>query len=135
MRQTAARTGVQILVAAVATAAGFLGFVPTDSRGVAELGLIAGVGMLIAFVCTLTFLPAVITLFRPRGERAEVGFRWRRRSTGDRPAPTADPGRVRRAGGVGARLSPRLEFDSDPLHTKNPDTEAMRTLHDLMDNR
>ncbi len=30
-------------------------------------------------------------------------------------------------------LSPRLEFDSDPLHTKNPNTEAMRTLYDLMD--
>ena len=32
------------------------------------------------------------------------------------------------------RVSPRLEFDSDPLHTKNPNTEAMRTLYDLMDN-
>jgi hopanoid biosynthesis associated RND transporter like protein HpnN len=31
-------------------------------------------------------------------------------------------------------VSPRLEFDSDPLHTKDPNTEAMRTLYDLMDN-
>ncbi len=30
--------------------------------------------------------------------------------------------------------APRLRFDSDPLHTKNPNTEAMRTLYDLMDN-
>ena len=44
--------------------------------GVAELGLIAGVGMLIAFVCTLAFLPAAITLFRPRGEAGVVGFAW-----------------------------------------------------------
>jgi hopanoid biosynthesis associated RND transporter like protein HpnN len=29
-------------------------------------------------------------------------------------------------------LLPRLEFDIDPLHTKNPHTEAMRTLRDLM---
>ena len=68
MRQNAIRTGIQILVAACATSAGFLGFVPTDFSGVAELGLIAGVGMLIAFACTLGFLPAVITLCRPRGE-------------------------------------------------------------------
>ena len=34
---------------------------------------------------------------------------------------------------VAIALSPRLAFDSDPLHTKNPNTEAMRTLHDLMD--
>ena len=76
MRQNAIRTGDQILVAAIATSAGFLGFVPTDFSGVAELGLIAGVGMLIAFVCTLGFLPAVITLCRPRGEEAVVGFAW-----------------------------------------------------------
>src|SRR5262249_22994421 len=31
-------------------------------------------------------------------------------------------------------VSPRLGFDSDPLHTKDPTTEAMRTLYDLMDN-
>ena len=76
MRQNAVRTGDQILVAAIATSAGFLGFVPTSFSGVAELGLIAGVGMLIAFLCTLGFLPAIITLCRPRGEEAVVGFSW-----------------------------------------------------------
>jgi hopanoid biosynthesis associated RND transporter like protein HpnN len=30
-------------------------------------------------------------------------------------------------------LLPRLSFDSDPLHTKDPHTEAMRTLYDLME--
>jgi hopanoid biosynthesis associated RND transporter like protein HpnN len=133
MRQNAHRTGIQILVAACATAAGFLGFVPTDFSGVAELGLIAGVGMLIAFVCTLGFLPAVITLCRPRGERAVVGF------AGLAPL---DPliARHRRPilivfgvlAVVAIGLAPRLQFDSDPLHTKNPNTEAMRTLYDLM---
>ena len=34
---------------------------------------------------------------------------------------------------LGVVLLPRLRFDSDPLHTKNPNTEAMRTLYDLMD--
>jgi len=38
----------------------------------------AGVGMLIAFLCTMTFLPAAISLFRPHGETAEVGFHWAR---------------------------------------------------------
>src|SRR5208337_3240759 len=31
-------------------------------------------------------------------------------------------------------VSPRLTFDSDPLDTKNPNTEAMRTLRDLINN-
>ncbi len=76
MSETARRVGVQILIAALATAAGFLAFVPTAFSGVAELGLIAGAGMIMAFICTLGFLPAAITLFRPRGETAEVGFAW-----------------------------------------------------------
>ena len=48
--ETARRAGGQILVAAGATAAGFYAFVPTSFSGVAELGLIAGTGMLVAFM-------------------------------------------------------------------------------------
>ncbi len=133
LQGTAHRVGPQILVAATATAAGFLAFVPTDFSGVAELGLIAGVGMLIAFASTMVFLPALLTLFRPRGERGEVGFRW-----GD-PVEAAlfrarwpVLGVFAAVAILGAVLLPRLIFDSDPLHTKNPNTEAMRTLQDLM---
>ncbi|MBS0561491.1 MAG: MMPL family transporter [Proteobacteria bacterium] len=135
LMETGRRSGTQILVAAAATAAGFLAFVPTDFRGVAELGLIAGVGMLIAFACTLTFLPAMIALFRPRAEAAEIGFRW---------AAPLDPLVVRHRTPilaafaalalVGLACAPRLTFDADPLHTKDPTTEAMRTLQDLIAN-
>jgi hopanoid biosynthesis associated RND transporter like protein HpnN len=135
MTATARRVGVQILIAALATAAGFLAFVPTAFSGVAELGLIAGAGMIMAFICTLGFLPAAITVFRPRGEAAEVGFAF---------AARIDPRLVRRRRAVltgfallavaAIALSPRLKFDSDPLDTKNPNTEAMRTLRDLINN-
>ena len=135
MRATAAQAGDQILIAALATAAGFLAFVPTDFSGVAELGLIAGFGMLIAFGCTIGFLPAAITLFRPRDEPAEVGFVFARRLD-----PLVERHR-RPILGVfvvlavaAAGLSPLLQFDSDPLNTKNPNTEAMRTLRDLIAN-
>jgi hopanoid biosynthesis associated RND transporter like protein HpnN len=134
LRQTGQRVGVQILVASLATAAGFLAFTPTAFRGVAELGLIAGVGMLIAFACTMIFLPAALTLCRPRAERSAIGFTWAR------PLDAV----VRRhrfpllaiftvLAIAGIVLLPHLNFDSDPLHTKNPNTEAMRTLYDLMD--
>lgn len=132
---TGRRAGVQILVAAAATAAGFLAFVPTDFSGVAELGLIAGAGMLIAFACTLVFLPAALVLFRPRAAAQEVGFAW---------AAPLDRTLARRrwlvlalagvAAGFGLASLPRLTFDSDPLHLKNASTEAMRTLADLAAN-
>lgn len=34
-------------------------------------------------------------------------------------------------GSTGLFLLPQLRFDADPLHTKDPNTEAMRTLYDL----
>ena len=36
--------------------------------------------------------------------------------------------------GLAISVAPRMTFDSNPLHTKNPNTEAMRTLRDLIDN-
>jgi uncharacterized protein len=130
---TAGRVGPQVLVAAAATACGFLAFVPTDFAGVAELGLIAGVGMLIAFACTLVFLPACLALCRPGAEARGVGFAW-----GDAAEARLLRARLPILAGfgllalVGAVLLPHLAFDSDPLHTKDPTTEAMRTLQDLM---
>jgi hopanoid biosynthesis associated RND transporter like protein HpnN len=130
---TARHAGAQILVAAAATASGFLAFVPTDFNGVAELGLIAGIGMLIAFVCTVTFLPALLGLTRPVEGKAEAGMAI--------ALPLDAAVRRGRIGIVsvfaaiavlGVACLPRITFDSDPLHTKNPNTEAMRTLHDLM---
>ncbi len=132
LRVTAARAGVQILVASGATAAGFLAFVPTDFVGVAELGWIAGVGMLIAFATTMLFLPACLALFQPSVAAGEVGFAWAV------PLDTALHRHRRPVLGVftvlavaGAWGVPHLVFDSDPLHTKDPTTEAMRTLTDL----
>jgi hypothetical protein len=135
MRQNARRVGGQILVAASATSAGFLAFVPTSFIGVAELGLIAGAGMLIAFACTMTFLPAAITLCRPPGEGRLVGFTW---------AAPLDPLVAHRRRPIlvvaavlavlAAAVSPQLQFDSDPLDTQNPHTEPMETLRDLLNN-
>jgi len=132
---TGGRVGRQVGIAGLAIAAGFLAFVPTSFRGVAELGLIAGVGMLIALLCTLTFLPAALALFRPEGEVAEIGF------LGLAPLDRFF-GRLRlpilAVFGLlflaGAGLTQKLGFDSNTLHTKPQNSEAMRTLLHLLDN-
>src|SRR5215470_6610740 len=51
--QAAEKIGVPQTLAAAAVAAGFLSFLPTDYRGVSELGAIAGVGMLIAYITSI----------------------------------------------------------------------------------
>jgi hopanoid biosynthesis associated RND transporter like protein HpnN len=90
VQATAREAGGQIALAAAATACGFLAFAPTSFLGVAELGIIAGTGMIIAFVCTVTILPAAIVLFGVRDAAVEVALAG---------GAAADPGIVR---GVGA---------------------------------
>ena len=133
LMMTGRETGVQILIAALATSAGFLAFTPTAFVGVAQLGLIAGFGMLIAFACTLTILPAMLMLCRPKPHAGEVGFAWARPLDGlirRRRKPIIAAFCVLAL--IGAACVPLLRFDGDPLHTKNPDAESMRTLHLLM---
>ena len=72
--QAAEKIGVPLTLAAAAVAAGFLSFLPTDYRGVSELGAIAGVGMLIAYVTSITVLPALIAVLNPPGEAEPIGY-------------------------------------------------------------
>jgi hopanoid biosynthesis associated RND transporter like protein HpnN len=133
LRATGASIGGPLAVAAAAAAVGFFSFVPTDYTGVSDLGLIAGVGMLLALILNLTLLPALLTILRPRGERRPIGFAG---------AAPLDLFLVRRRRGVIVASSilalgcvavlPRLSFDFNPLHLQNPQEEAVSTLHDLM---
>jgi len=72
---TAKYVGAPLTLAATATAAGFLSFLPTEYRGLSELGLLAGVGMLVAYATSITVIPALLMLLKPPGEPAEMGFK------------------------------------------------------------
>jgi uncharacterized protein len=133
LRRAAAGIGGPLAVAATATSVGFLSFVPTDYSGVSDLGLIAGVGMIVALLLNITLLPALLVLLRPAGERYPVGFAR---------AAAADEFLLRRRRGVmavAALLAVAglgslwwLRFDFNPLHLQNPHEEAVSTLFDLM---
>jgi uncharacterized protein len=72
--QAGRRAGAPLTLAALATAAGFLSFLPTVYRGLSELGLIAGVGMLIAFFTSITLLPALLDRLKPPSEPYQLGY-------------------------------------------------------------
>ncbi|HMJ44211.1 MAG TPA: MMPL family transporter [Pseudolabrys sp.] len=132
--RAAEKVGVPLTLAAAAVAAGFLSFLPTDYRGVSELGQIAGVGMLVAFITSVTVLPALITVLNPSGEPEHIGYRFL--------APVDRFLQVHRlavVGGtvavavLGAPLLYFLSFDFDPIHLRSPKTESISTLLDLGD--
>jgi hopanoid biosynthesis associated RND transporter like protein HpnN len=133
MSRTATIIALPLAMAAGSTSLGFFSFIPTSYRGVAELGTIAGAGMLIAFAFTILLLPALLTLFKPPAEPENVGFRWaapidaflmaRRKQITIIVAVTAI---------IALGLASQVKFDFDPLDLKDPHTESVSTLFDLM---
>ena len=122
-----------LTLAAAATAAGFYSFLPTDYRGVSELGLIAGNGMLIAFITSITVLPALLMLLRPPPEHEPIGYR--ELAPVDRfMARHRKPILVLTALGVmaGLPLFQYLNFDFNPLNLRSAKVESVATLLELM---
>ncbi len=132
LRRTATGVGGPLAVAAAATSVGFFSFVPTDYTGVSDLGLIAGVGMLIALALNLSLLPALLTLLKPRAEKRAVGFLrlapLNRMLVERRTAVLALSGFIAIAA---AAALPWLRFDFNPLDLQNQHTEAMQVLNEL----
>ena len=133
LRGTALTIGPSLVLAAGATAIGFLSFVPTRYTGIQALGWIAGAGMIIAIALNFLLLPGLLTLLRPRGEPEPIGFR--------RAAPLDRWLIEKRRWVIAAAvvlavgcvaLSPRIAFDFDPLNLKDPKSESVSTARDLM---
>jgi uncharacterized protein len=76
LRSAATIAGRPLTLAAAATAVGFMSFLPTSYRGLSELGQIAGTGMIVAFIISITFLPALLFRLKPPGEPHPIGFKF-----------------------------------------------------------
>jgi hopanoid biosynthesis associated RND transporter like protein HpnN len=130
---TARALALPLTLAAAATAFGFLAFLPTAYRGVAELGQIAGVGILcVALPACLTVLPALIRISDPPAGMLAPGYPWlagidHALQTHRKTVLAVTLALVL----AGIPLLWRLEFDFDPLHLKNPGSESMATLASL----
>ena len=133
LQATARGVGGPLLLAAASIAAAFYSFLPTAYVGLSELGLIAGTGMIIALVTTVTLLPALIAALKPAGESAPVGFAAL--------APLDHFLERRRNWIVGATLAAvilglpllkDLRFDFNPLNLRSKQVESVATLLDLM---
>ncbi len=65
LQATARGVAGPLLLAAASIAAAFYSFLPTAYVGLSELGLIAGTGMIVAFLTTVTLLPALLSVLKP----------------------------------------------------------------------
>jgi hopanoid biosynthesis associated RND transporter like protein HpnN len=127
--------GIPLALAAAATAAGFFSFLPTTYTGVAELGKVAGIGMIVAFLLSITMLPAMLMLLNPPGEVEDVGFKSLGRLDDFMTRHRRNVLRIAAgAGVVSMGLMAFVQFDSNPLDLRSPKVESVSTLFDLMQN-
>lgn len=128
--------GQALLICAITTAIGFYAFIPTTYRGVAELGIISGTGMLISFVVTMTLLPALQKFFPiPTNKQTS-------------PTSTLKPiNRILDFAGRSQKLiltgtviaviaaviiTPQIRFDYNLLNMNNPRAESVITFQELL---
>ncbi|HEX5066586.1 MAG TPA: MMPL family transporter, partial [Myxococcota bacterium] len=127
--------GTSLALSATTTAIGFFAFVGTEFVGVAELGVISGAGTLISFVCTITLLPALLSL--SSSARASVPFGDAVWTTRIVDLPVRHPRAVRIAALVltigSVLVLPRARFDNNPLNVRDPKSESVRALSDLLE--
>jgi uncharacterized protein len=122
--------GWPLVAILLTTVLAFLAFTPTDFIGMAQLGVIASGGVFIAFMASLTLIPAVLSLLR-RPEAGSPGLV----SAGAMRSPAAERRlTLLRAASTGAVLVlavaavfalPHVRFDGDPVNLKDPSSAAV----------
>ncbi|PQA85500.1 MMPL family transporter [Hyphococcus luteus] len=132
LRRTVHEVGPALTLAAPTTALAFLSFVPTRFDGIAQLGIIAGAGVVIAFLVTVTFAPAALFLFRKQPRAAGHGavravFNWISNHSGPIAGATV-------VFGVAALfLMPQVRFDADQMALRNPKAQSVVGFNYLFD--
>jgi hopanoid biosynthesis associated RND transporter like protein HpnN len=130
--EAAGRVGVPLTLAAAAAAVGFLSFTPTAYTGLAQLGKIAGCGMIIAYLASFTLLPALLAAVSPPEEPKPLGqpalapvdnFLKRRRILV--VALTS----ILAIAGLPALV--KLQFDFNPVHLQSRSSQAVSTFLQL----
>ncbi|MBJ19842.1 MAG: hypothetical protein CL933_10535 [Deltaproteobacteria bacterium] len=127
--------GASLVLCGFTTAIGFLVFWPTEYRGVAELGAIAGAGMFIILFLTLTLFPALMLSWLqipddfvvPAPARIDQGIALRLART-----PRSICGIAAAATIASIPLLLQLRFDAHVIEMRDPDTPSVQAFRDLL---
>ena len=137
--KTGGYVGLALLVCSSTSAIGFYSFLPTDYVGVGQLGLFAGTGILISYLVSITFLPALLSLMPLKGVRAVVtNWSWwnaivRRLLRIPETFPRFTLAVFLLLGLGAAAALPFAEFDHNPLHLQDQHTESVQTYREMLE--
>ena len=135
LTETGGKFGEALLLCALATSVGFFAFVPTDYRGVAELGVVAGVGILIGVATSLSLLIALIEKWParntvPKPLRIPASVKWLADLPMRKPTQVRIAAIVLTAAGLASLYW--LRFDYNPMHLRPKNTESLQVFEEMM---
>ncbi len=130
IREAISSIGGPLTLSAICAGLGFIAFVPTDYQGLAELGIISAAGMVVAWAMNLTLLPALLSLMplastSPAKPTCQATRPWTERYA------NIILGLTLVLAISTMPLLPRVGFDFNPLHLKDPASESVSTFLDL----
>lgn len=135
VRRAADSAGPALALCTATTAVAFLSFTPTAFAGMAQLGVIAAAGTVIAFIgslslvpAILSFMPSVVPALRAKPPRAWTGIR---RITGALRLPVTVA--VIALAVVSIFLLQDVRFNGDPVDLKDPRSASVVMFKKLMD--
>ena len=136
IEEAAAGVAPGLTLTSISASIGFLAFGPTAYKGLVELGIISSAGMFVALITSLTLIPAWVTLRPPPPSPSQKPYAAGR-ALERLLVPRA---RVVLIGALllavaAAAMVPFARFNDSPLDLRNPDTESVQTLFDLLQDR
>ncbi len=127
------KMGPALGLCTLTTALAFLAFVPTSFVGMAQLGIIASGGMVIAFVASITLIPAMLKLIPDNHAKIE---RKLAHKVANETVPGNNSSHVRMLAtvlvitiaGIALATFPQARFDGDPVNLKDPDAPSVKAF-------
>jgi hypothetical protein len=130
LRASLHETGRGLFLAAITTSIAFFSFMPTQFAGIAQLGLIAGAGVLIAFFVSITFVPAALGVY----PKSSAGRTFAKRDARIFAALRNPLAVLAILIGLGALyFLPQTRFDADPMSLRDPTTQSVQGFHLLFE--
>lgn len=141
LRSTLTSTAPSLLLCAGTTSIGLYAFIPTDYKGVSELGLLAGTSLFICLLITLIVLPAVLKIFPDPAqfqlpENPTTFSRWSK-ILATWPLHFAKPiaWSTLIIAMVSIVLTLNVKTDFNPLNLRDPNTESVIAFKKLMQDK
>ncbi|MEO1015827.1 MAG: MMPL family transporter [Pseudomonadota bacterium] len=125
--------GAALALCAPTSAIAFFSFAPTAFVGMMQLGVISGVGVIVAFIVALTLLPAVFSLApasspspqrRPRQGEQKLGFEHARNVAAISAIVL---------GAAALFVLPAVRFSADPMALRDPNAPTVQAFNLLFD--